>query len=31
MPSSSPALAINAYALITHDRDFSKVRGMRSL
>src|SRR5574340_832153 len=25
------ALAINAYALVTHDRDFSPVRGMRIL
>lgn len=23
------ALAINAHALVTHDRDFAKVRGMR--
>ena len=25
------ALAINAYALVTHDRDFGKVRGLRIL
>ncbi len=25
------ALAINAYALVTHDRDFGKIRGLRIL